>query len=57
LEEVLNDKERSKTGLLSRRDAKGVFKNNVRKLLGKKESSKTFVGIANAVLKKSQTIR
>jgi hypothetical protein len=57
LEEVLNDKEKSKTGLLSRRDAKGVFKNNVRKLLGKKESSKTFVGIANAVLKKSQTIR
>jgi len=66
LEDALTDKDKSKTGLITKRDAKGVFKNNVRKLIGKKESSKnisgqeskmSFVGVASAVLKKSQTIK
>jgi hypothetical protein len=55
------------TGLDTKLDAKGVFRKGVKKLLGKKESSKnlpmvsdgrmTFAGAASAMIKKSQTIR
>jgi len=60
-------KEVFRTGLDTKRDAKGVFRTGVKKLLGKKESSKnlpmvsdgrmTFAGAASAMIKKSQTIR
>ena len=60
-------KEAFRTGLDTKRDAKGVFRTGVKKLLGKKESSKnlpmvsdgrmTFAGAASAMMKKSQTIR
>jgi hypothetical protein len=60
-------KEAFHTGLATKRDAKGVFRTGVKKLLGKRESSKhlpmvsdgrlTIAGAASAMMKKSQTIR
>jgi len=42
LEDVWENKDKNQTGIITKRDAKGVFKNNVRKLLSRKDSSKNL---------------